>query len=241
MSERSASLQRVVAVRHVHFEDLGTLEVVLKERGVEVTYVDAGLDDFSTMTSDGADLLVVLGGPIGVYEEEAYPWLVTLKSMLATRIAARLPTLGICLGAQMIASALGAKVYAGGIRELGWGKITLSNEGMSTPLRFLTSNDCRVLHWHGDTFDLPEEAALLASSEVYPRQAFSIGPNVLGLQFHPEVRVHGFDRWLIGHALEIGSTPGQSVSRLRTGAEHYGRTLELRARALFGEWLNGLE
>lgn len=112
---------------------------------------------------------------------------------------------------------------------------------MNSPLRFLASNDCHVLHWHGDTFDLPEEAALLASSEVYLRHAFSIGPDVLGIQFHPEVRVRGFDRWPIGHALEIGSTPGQSVSGLRTGAEDYGRALELQARTLFDEWLNRLE
>jgi GMP synthase (glutamine-hydrolysing) len=241
MSEGSVSLQRVVALRHVQFEDLGTLEVVLKERGAEVKYVDAGLDDVSAMAFDGPDLLVVLGGPIGAYEEDAYPWLKKLKSTLAKRIAAGLPTLGICLGAQLIASALGARVYAGGVRELGWGKITLSNEGMTSPLRFLTSNDCRVLHWHGDTFELPLEATLLASSKLYLNQAFSIGSNVLGLQFHPEVRMHGFDRWLIGHALEISSTPGQSVGDLRTDTGSHGDTLELQARTMFGEWLNGLE
>ncbi|MDE1180967.1 glutamine amidotransferase [Paraburkholderia sp.] len=241
MFASSVFLQRVVAVRHVHFEDLGTLEGVLEERGAEVTYLDAGLDDLSSISSDGPDLLVILGGPIGAYEEEDYPWLANLRSLLAKRIAAKLPTLGICLGAQLIASALGAKVYAGGTRELGWGKITLSEEGMSSPLRHLTSNDCHVLHWHGDTFNLPEGASLLASNDSYVNQAFSFGPNVLGLQFHPEVRARGFDRWLVGHALEIGSTQGQSASGLRQATADHAYCLELQARILFDEWLNRLE
>ncbi|WP_321933388.1 glutamine amidotransferase [Paraburkholderia sp. J8-2] len=232
---------RVVAVRHVHFEDLGTFEEVLRSRGAEIQYLDAGLDDLSAITPDGPDLLVILGGPIGAYEEDRYPWLGNLKAVLAKRIARDLPTLGICLGAQLIAASAGAKVYPGGKRELGWGTISITQEGMNSPLKYLREAACHVLHWHGDTFDLPEGARLLASSHVYPHQAFSIGPNVLGVQFHPEVKAHGFDRWLIGHAVEIGMTPEQNVADLRRGTAGYATTLAIQASRMFNDWLDGLK
>lgn len=240
MSATTRSLKHVIAIRHVHFEDLGTFEDVLNSRGMETQYLEAGMDELSAIAPDGPDLLAVLGGPIGAYEEDVYPWLRDIKTLLAERIERGLPTLGICLGAQLIASALGARVFPGDKRELGWGTINVTEQGMTSPLKYLSGSDYRVLHWHGDTFDLPDGATLLASSELYRHQAFSVGANVLGIQFHPEVREHGFDRWLIGHALEIASTPGQNAGNLRQEMTRYARALARQASGVFNEWLDNL-
>ena len=146
-------MKRCVAVQHVAFEHLGVFEQPLKEAGYDVTYVQAGV---SPMTSDlwkDADLAVVLGGPIGVGEEDIYPFLLDERGMVAERLASGKPLLGICLGAQIMAAALGAKVYAGPKKEIGWGTVDVTAAGLRGPLAELAS--APVLHWHGDTFDVP--------------------------------------------------------------------------------------
>ncbi|XUJ33596.1 glutamine amidotransferase-related protein [Bradyrhizobium japonicum] len=108
----------------------------------------------------------MLGGPIGVYETERYPFLTREIDLLERRLAQGLPTLGICLGAQLMAKALGARIYAGGVKEIGWGSVTLTDAGQASSLKPLAES-APVLHWHGDTFDLPDNAARLASNENY--------------------------------------------------------------------------
>jgi GMP synthase (glutamine-hydrolysing) len=186
------------------------------------------------------DLLIVLGGPVGAYEEANYPWLAQTLQVLRRRVLADAPTLGICLGAQLIARALGAEVYAGGQKEIGWSPLTLTASGHDSPLRHLVAQNLSMLHWHGDTFNLPEGATLLASSALYRNQAFMYGRNVLAFQCHPEVGVSQFERWLIGHACEIAATPGVSVQQLRADTHRYGRGLEHAATSMFREWLETL-
>ncbi|HYG87225.1 MAG TPA: glutamine amidotransferase [Azospirillum sp.] len=234
-------LKTAVAIRHVHFEDLGSVQPVLEARGYRVHTYDVGLDPLWTLDPVRTDLIVVLGGPIGAYQEELYPFLADEIRLLEARLAARRPTLGICLGAQLMARALGARVYPGPGPEIGFAPIALTDAGRGSCLAPFGEEGATVLHWHGDTFDLLDGAVRLASTAVCENQAFALGPNALGLQFHPEVRRHGFERWLVGHACEIAGIPSLSVPALRADAERHAPDIEARAARCFARWLDGIE
>ena len=171
------------AIRHVGFEDLGSFEAPLRAAGYQIEYIDAAERDLSQLDPLAADLLVVLGGPIGVYDHDRYPLVSAELEILRARLAADKPTLGICLGAQLMAAALGSTVYPGPAKEIGWSTLELAASDYQ-PLAAL--HDVAVLHWHGDTFDLPEGAVHLAQSKACRQQAFFYPPGVLGLQFHLE-------------------------------------------------------
>lgn len=227
-----------LALRHVHFEDLGLFADILTEAGYDIRHSDVGDADFCGGDPHAADLLVILGGPIGVYDDH-YPFLNAERAFIRARLDSSLPTLGICLGAQLIAAALGEKVVPTGLKEIGFSKLVLTDAGMSSPLRHL--ENVAVLHWHGDTYSLPPGSTNLASSALVEQQAFSIGKNVLGLQFHPEAETDlRLERWLVGHAAELGAA-GIDIEALRRDAAMYGPPLANAARALLHEWLAGLK
>lgn len=230
-------MKTALAVRHVHFEDLGSFGPVLEAHGYALAYLQAGVDDLAAVDPEAPDLLVVLGGPIGAYEEDRYPFLHTELALIRRRLATGRPILGLCLGAQLMARALGAEVRPGPAKEIGWAPVTLTDAGRAGPLRHLGHEP--VLHWHGDAFDLPAGAERLASTEICPNQAFSKGPAVLGFQFHPEAAVAGFERWLIGHAVEIAQA-GLSPGILRRETQSYGPAAAERGRCVLEEWLAGL-
>jgi GMP synthase (glutamine-hydrolysing) len=228
------------AITHVAFEDLGSFEQTLKESGFEIEYLHAATDDLDMIRPETDDLLIILGGPISVNDEEEYPFLQTELDLLKERLAANMPTLGICLGAQLIARALGSRVYPGPHKEIGWSPIQLNDAGSRSALRHLVGDGVSVLHWHGETFDLPEAAGLLASTELYPNQAFEYG-KALALQFHPEVTSRGLEQWYIGHTGEIHRTEGVSVNQLRGDGRQYADTLQGRAYLFLNEWLEDVE
>lgn len=236
----SPAPRSALAVRHVPFEDLGLLEPLLRERGWRVDYVEAGLDDLGALDPAAPDLLVVLGGPIGAWQDDVYPFLKEELGLLERRLAADRPTLGICLGGQLMARALGGRVYPGPGKEIGWGPLALTAAGHRSPLRHLAPELTPVLHWHGDTFDLPRDAVRLASTANYDNQAFAWGRAALGVQFHAEVTARGLERWFIGHAYEIDATPGLTVPGLRADTARWGATLTGQGRRCFTEWLEGL-
>ncbi|MDR5814907.1 MULTISPECIES: glutamine amidotransferase [unclassified Caballeronia] len=229
----------VLAIRHVYFEDLGSLELVLGDRGHLVRYLDVGRGRIDAPNPLDPSLLVVLGGPIGAYEDAAYPHLSPLLAMLEKRIAAGLPTIGICLGSQLIARALGARVYPSGSTELGWSPLTLTDAGRASALRHLEADGAPipVFHWHGDTFDLPAGATLLASTAQCAHQAFAWGEHVLALQCHPEVLADRFESWLVAYPGDVARS-GTTVTALREDTARHGPALERAARAMFGEWLD---
>lgn len=226
------------AIRHVGFEDLGSFETPLRTAGYRIEYIEAAEQDIDQLDPLAADLLLVLGGPIGVYDHDAYPLLSDELALLRTRLAADRPTLGICLGAQLMAAALGARVYPGPAKEIGWSPLDLASSAEYQPLAAL--RDVPVLHWHGDTFDLPQGCTLLASTPLCRNQAFARGANVLGLQFHPEVRGVHFEHWLLGHASELASAGIDPVA-LRRDAKRYAQGLEKAGASLLNTWLAGID
>ena len=233
---KSTFMKTVNVIQHLAFEDLGSLEDVFYQLGFRVRYFEAGVDDLSpALNYEG--LTVILGGPIGVYETEDYPFLVDEIAGLKQRLKANKPTIGICLGAQLIAHALGAKVYAGHQKEIGWSQLEIKAVE-NNPLAAL--ENVEVLHWHGDTFDLPSNATLLASSAIYPNQAFSVGNNILALQFHFEITEQSFEKWLIGHTCEIRHA-GLSIPQLRADNLAYATQLEDQTAKVIQHFLAHLE
>ena len=226
---------RTLAIRHVAFEHLDLLENILSRRGHDVRYLDAGVRPLDDMDPIADHLVVVLGGPIGVYQREAYPFLEAEIDFIRRRLKARRPTLGICLGAQIMANALGARVYPGPTKEIGWKSLTFTKIGKFSPLGGVGIKP--VLHWHGDTFDLPPEASLLASTDIVKNQAFALGNYGLGLQFHLEVTAINLERWFIGHTLEIANTDGIDVPKLRAATSKAAPELEPLAKRVFEDWL----
>lgn len=234
-------MKNAVIIRHLAFEDLGTLGKTLQQRNYSINYVEAGIDSIAAISPLEPNLVVILGGPIGVYDEVDYPFLADEINLLQKRLELDLPTLGICLGAQLMAKALGALVYAGKQKEIGWSPITLSEAGIQSPLNHLQSANGFVLHWHGDTFSLPNNAQHLASSELYVNQAFSWKDCGLALQFHPEVTSQGLEQWFIGHAGEISTTAGISVAQLRHDSREYAEKLAISSSLMWEDWLIQVE
>lgn len=227
-----------LALTHVAFEDLDSLRPILEERGLAVQSVDASCEPLRADQILDADLLVILGGPIGVYEQEDYPFLRTELALLRQRLERRRPTLGICLGAQLMASALGARVYPGAAgAELGWGALQPGSAPAPAWFKPILDEGVQVLHWHGDTFDLPRGAAQLASTELYPNQAFGVENFALGLQFHLEVSAPGLERWYVGHTSELRQKK-IDVQALRAAGQQQAPLLAPVARTFWNGWLD---
>ena len=176
---------RLHVLQHVPFEGLGHIDSWIRRRGHRLTlsrlYEGAKLPD-----PEAFDRLVILGGPMNIHEEAAYPWLVEEKALIKAALAAGKSAVGICLGAQLLADGLGSRVYAGSHREIGWFPVRLTAAGQRTALTEGMPAVTTVFHWHGDTFDLPPGAVHLFESEACANQAFLLDNRILGLQFHLE-------------------------------------------------------
>jgi GMP synthase (glutamine-hydrolysing) len=235
-------IHRALVLSHVAFEDLGTLEPPLRARGFAIETVDAATARFPLPQAESCDLLVVLGGPIGVYDHQDYPFLNEEIACIGERLKARKPILGICLGAQLMAAALGARVYPGEHgAEIGWSPLQAAPNA-ETPAWFapLLAEGVSVFHWHGDTFDLPSRALHLAKTETYDHQGFVIEDFALGLQFHPEVTAAGLERWYVGHACELHHA-GIHAANLRASARKHAASLEASAARFWKLWLDSLK
>jgi GMP synthase (glutamine-hydrolysing) len=224
------------AIRHVHFEDIGSFTRSLQEAGYEISYLEAPTDDLKP--AQQADLTVFLGGPIGVYEEETYPFLKDELAIAQSRLEQKKPMLGLCLGSQVIARAAGAQVYPGDKgKEIGWKPLIPAENWQNSVIAPLCQDEAQVLHWHGDTFDLPSGASRLASTDLYANQIYSIGNHVLAFQCHPELDPNRIEHWLVGHAVEISNTEGTDPVTIREETKRYGDRLVKRGYEMISNWL----
>jgi GMP synthase (glutamine-hydrolysing) len=197
---------QVLIVKNIVREGPGTIGDFLKKEGIPFRVVELGTGEILP-SLDKFTALIVLGGPMGVYEMDGYPHLLTCSRIIREALNRDMKILGICLGSQLLAHCLGAEVYPGTGKETGWHSIELTGEGLKDPLmRQLAIHPVvgdfwrrfKVFHWHGDTFDLAAGAVLLASSQVYRHQAFRFGKKAYGFQFHIEVDRDMIAEWVDG-------------------------------------------
>ena len=228
----------VLILKNISTEGPGTIENFLKKKDIPYRIVEIGEGEIAPPL-DKFNALVVLGGPMGVYEMERYPHLLTGSRIIREAINRDMKVLGICLGSQMIAYCLGAEVYPGPEREIGWHHVELTGDGLKDPLmRQLAIHPAvgdfwrkfKVFHWHGDTFDLPPGAVVLASSQRYKHQAFRFGRHVYGFQFHMEVSKSMIADWFRDTAdLDVMKKETETIYEEYTGrARNFYRSFFLK-------------
>jgi len=228
----------LLALQHIACEPPAAFEDELHERGLELVRVE--LDEGEPLPDwreFGA--IVVMGGPMGAYEDAVHPWLEPEKRLLREAVSADVPVWGVCLGAQLLAAALGARVYKGDAPEVGMLPVELEPAASADPVFAAAPRRFPTLQWHGDTFELPDGATLLASSPAYANQAFRVGRSY-GIQFHVEVTLDLATQWgevpAYAESLEQTLGPG-ALERLLAGLAASEATTVPLARALFGRWL----
>ena len=213
---------RVHYLQHEPFEGLGSMEAWFRANGATLSsthlYRGEALPELASF-----DWLVLMGGGMSVNDEATLPWLVSEKALVRSAIAADKRVLGVCLGAQLIASALGAKVYRNHAREIGWWPLRREGAVATHPLGTALPANAEVFHWHGETFDLPDGAVRLARSEACLNQAIAVGPRVLGLQFHLETTEASARELISGSAADL-QNPGpfvQTAEAMLARVEHF--------------------
>ena len=224
--------RRVLAFRHVPFEGAGLIVPALGRRGFTLEYADLYVDGASMPDTSAFSGLIFLGGPMSV--NDPLPWIEWELAAIREAIERRQPVLGICLGSQLIAKAVGARVYANAVKEIGWFDLYFTAAAGTDPL-FAGLRTETVFHWHGETFDLPHQSVLLASSEKCVNQAFRMGDRTYGLQFHLEVTPAMIADWCLqdencGDVKELDAPldPGRDAVRLRDLSDSiFGRWCEL--------------
>ena len=229
---------RLLALQHIECEPPAAYEDELRARGLELARVE--LDEGDDLPDwRGFEAIVVMGGPMGAYDERDHPWLTAEKRLLREAVAADVPVWGVCLGAQLLASALGARVYAGEKPEVGVLPVNLTPAASYDPVFANAPDSFPTLQWHRDAFELPPGATLLASSRIYPNQAFRVGRSY-GLQFHLEVSLELATAWgdvpAYARSLEDTLGPG-ALDRLIAEIAEEAPAMVALARSLFGRWL----
>lgn len=210
---------RWVVFQHVDWEGPGLISSLARSRGISLEIFHLGLRPTIT-TLDNVDGLVVMGGPMGAYETAKYPFLARECDQISMMVHAGRPVLGICLGAQLIAKVLGSRVFPGPESEIGFGSVRLAPGARGDPVFAGCGTSLPVFHWHGDTFDLPAGATLLASSSMYAHQAFRFGQYVYALQFHLEVDLETWSGWQAHLPSAVSASAG-----LRERVEDTGRAV----------------
>ena len=214
---------RVFAFRHVPFEDLGLIRASLEERGISIEYADLFRPGAPVPDTTQAAGLIFMGGPMSANDD--LPWLRQELQLISRAVERRQPVLGVCLGAQLIAKALGSRVYQNAVKEIGWFEIHLTEAAARDALFAGIGPVETVFHWHGETFDLPPGAQWLAYSEACRNQAFRAGANTYGLQFHLEVTPAMIEDWC-----------ARDANRGDVDARRNAARLAALSSVVFGRW-----
>lgn len=188
----------VLVIKHVEQEGPGMLGTFLQDTGWGMQTVELWRSEQLPESLGDVAAVMVLGGPMNVYEEKAYPFLKDEDRLIKQVLKEEIPFLGVCLGAQLLAKACGARVMKASQKEIGWYNVDLTAEGSRDRLFRGVVSPLSVFQWHEDTFDLPEEGKLLCRSDIVPNQAFRVGPCAYGLQFHIEVSHEMVETWMHG-------------------------------------------
>jgi GMP synthase (glutamine-hydrolysing) len=237
--------RKCVALRHLDHDPPGLLELPLRERGwdLEVRSVAEDAWEFAGLASPDLDLLLVLGGTDGAYEADRVPFLVPEVAMLGERLRLGFPVLGICLGAQLMAAALGARVYKGPAQEIGWLPVTPTPAGEADSFfPLLVTPSPVTLQWHGDTFDPPVGTTALGESAAYAAQGFRHGALSYALQFHPEVPFDDLPTWIERSVPPLTGPPETPwPTEIIDGARKHYAAYERQARAFMHAYLDQIE
>jgi GMP synthase (glutamine-hydrolysing) len=229
----------VLIIQNDEIDTPGTLLHVLKSRGVDICLIKAYESNLPSEL-DGLSGLIVLGGHMGVYETEKYPFLLEEMALIRSAISDNKPVLGICLGAQLLAGALGASVHPHTLTEIGWMPISLTPKGLSDPLFTGLGETITLLDWHGDTFELPEGADLLATSELCQQQAIRFGKNAYGIQFHLEAELTNITTLVETSPDSMAAAHTDGPTILSETSKHFPNMLKL-AHIIFGRWIDLLD
>jgi len=231
--------KKALIIRHVPYEGVAGYREPVEAAGYSLDRIDVTDPAFASLDLRQHDLLIMMGGPMGVYEQDRYPWIACQMRRLALRLEANLPTLGVCFGAQMIAASLGAEVFPGPAKEVGFHPISIRDNALESPLRHLA--DVPILHWHGDTFTLPAGVEWLASSHIYDHQAFRRGNNLLAVQFHAEMGLdERFNAWIEEWPESVMEAGGDEAA-LRAAHDELGPGAVAAGQAMIAEWLGQVE
>jgi GMP synthase (glutamine-hydrolysing) len=228
-----------LVLQHIACEPPGAFAEVMAERGWTTTTCE--VDETGEVPELGSfDAIVAMGGPMSVNDETELPWLVAEKRLIGDAVAAGIPYFGACLGVQLLAASLGAKVYAGESPEVGILPVELTDAGRVDPVIGSLDGQILTLQWHGDTFDVPVDAVRLAGSDAYPNQAFRYGSSAYGIQFHIEVSAEMAEEWarVPAYASALEQPVGlhaldEMIDALR---DERGERMHAHARGLFGRW-----
>jgi GMP synthase (glutamine-hydrolysing) len=231
---------KVLVLQHIVCEPPGVYEDVLRDRGATIERVE--LDEGDRLPDwRRFDAVIAMGGPMGAGDDADLPWLAGERQLIHDAVQAGMPFWGVCLGAQLLAASLGARVYSGPAPEVGVLPVTLTREARDDPVFAEATGALPTLQWHGDTFDLPAGAQLLATSPVYTNQAFRWGRAAYGLQFHLEVSTAMAVAWgevpAYAESLERMLGPG-SFERLAQELARRSTEMHELARGIFARWLD---
>lgn len=230
MSDKPNSAPVVLVIQHAEPEPMGRLEPICRELGIAWHLCRPYAGEAVPPATQPYDGVILLGGPMNVDETDRYPFLADEVKLLQQAIRRQLPTFGICLGAQLIAKAAGARVTKGPVPEVGWFPVRLTDAGRQDPLLAGLPEEFMAFHWHEDTYALPPKAIHLASSAQYPQQAFRLGDQCYAFQCHPEITPEIVERW-------AGETSSHDPAPLREGITQHGEQVAETGRIILTRWL----
>jgi GMP synthase (glutamine-hydrolysing) len=230
-------MEEVLVFQHDPFEDLGFFAEVLQRQGTDYRVVRLFHGEIPGDEWKDVSALIVLGGPMGVDEEESFSFLRWEKKIIRAAIDEAVPILGICLGAQLIAAALGTPIFHGPVKEIGWSPISITPHGQVDSLLGYLPENATVFQWHSDGFELPAGAVRLATSANYSTQAFRIGKSVYALQFHLEVTPRMIERWIDERSKDLALAPYVLPDKILADSQSYAPTLRYYGERFLSEFV----